>query len=88
MNELEPHQEWQRLFDLYHAMSDDDLLDLTAAPEELTEIARDVLRGELSSRRLEPRQPIVIAPMHKSFLHPLQNSWLRRKSSAVMGRSG
>jgi hypothetical protein len=71
MNELEPHQEWQRLFDLYHAMSDDDLLDLGDAPEELTEIARDVLRGELSSRRLEPRQPIVIAPVPQVIPAPI-----------------
>jgi len=79
MNELEPHQEWQRLFDLYHAMSDDDLLDLTAAPEELTESARDVLRGELSSRRLEPRQPVVIAPMPQVIPAPIAKQLAPKK---------
>jgi hypothetical protein len=52
-NQLEPHAEWQRLYERYHAMTDDELLKLAADIDDLTEIAGDVLRREIKDRRLE-----------------------------------
>jgi hypothetical protein len=58
MHELDTQGEWQRLYERYHAMSDDELLDLAAGIDDLTEIAADVLRRELKNRRLEIAQPV------------------------------
>jgi hypothetical protein len=71
MYELESHLEWQRLFDLYHAMSDVELLQLSVELDNLTEIARDVLKRELSSRKLqiEASAPIVPNVSSGSLLH-------------------
>jgi hypothetical protein len=57
-NELEPHAEWQRLYERYHAMSDDELLDLAIGTDDLTEIAANVLDGELKARRLTIVEPL------------------------------
>jgi hypothetical protein len=43
----------ERLRRLYADMSDEELFDLARKPEELTEIAREVLRSEMSSRKIE-----------------------------------
>ena len=42
-----------RLRKLYAEMSDGELLDMAARPEELTDTARLVLKSEMASRRLE-----------------------------------
>jgi hypothetical protein len=52
-SELERNGDWQRLAELYRAMSDGELLGLAARPQDLTDTARDVLRGEMSGRRLQ-----------------------------------
>ena len=50
---------WSSLQARYREMSDEELLDLAASPDDLTDIAQQVLRGELASRKLkpEPSQP-------------------------------
>jgi len=45
--------EYQRLGDLYRDLSDSELLGLMQDRQSLTEIAQDVLRAEVSARRLE-----------------------------------
>jgi len=50
-NEL--NSQWQRLYDRYHAMSDDELLELAENVGGLTETAADVLRQEMRDRRLQ-----------------------------------
>jgi hypothetical protein len=59
MNELEPHAVWQQLGELYRAMSDAELLRLAAKPDDLTDTARDVLRGEMASRKLQPESDVA-----------------------------
>jgi hypothetical protein len=49
--------EYQRLTKLYEGLGDDELSALFLEVEDLTEMAQDVLRSELASRRLEtPRR--------------------------------
>jgi hypothetical protein len=67
MYDLEPHQEWQRLSDIYHAMSDDDLLELAAKRDELTQIANEVLGGELSRRKIFVQKPAPAFPFQASM---------------------
>lgn len=43
-----------RLQERYREMSDGELLEMAASPEELTDVAQQVLRGEMASRKLEP----------------------------------
>jgi hypothetical protein len=47
------NQEWQRLQQLYAAMSDDELLHLAADKAELTEVAQQAIDAEMSQRGLE-----------------------------------
>jgi hypothetical protein len=56
----------QRLQESYGAMSDGELLDLAAKPEELTDLANEVLRGEMARRRLE-LAPDEAAPVGTAF---------------------
>jgi hypothetical protein len=66
MNELEPHGVWQQLGELYREMSDVEILRLAAKPDELTDTAREVLRGEMASRNLQPeREPAPTPPPAK-----------------------
>ena len=44
----------QRLQRQYGEMSDEELLGLAASPDDLTEMAQEILRGEMTRRRLEP----------------------------------
>jgi ribosomal protein L37AE/L43A len=54
--EPNPLEEWQRLTEAYREMYDEELLNLAAVPEDLTETARQVLRDEIRKRGLdEPR---------------------------------
>jgi hypothetical protein len=52
-DELDTQGQWQRLVELYRAMSDGELLELAERPGDLTEIAQGVLRTEMGSRRLQ-----------------------------------
>src|SRR6059058_867207 len=51
----DPVRYWQDLTDNYAQMSDGELLELAAKPEDLTEVARQVLRDEMGRRRLDKR---------------------------------
>jgi hypothetical protein len=61
-NELDSRGEWQRLYDRYHAMSDEELLELAEDIGSLTETAGDVLRQEMRDRRLQVKAAVVAAP--------------------------
>jgi hypothetical protein len=50
---MDSEGQWQRLVELYRAMSDEELLGLAERPGDLTEIAQGVLRSEMGSRRLQ-----------------------------------
>jgi hypothetical protein len=69
--EFDSQEARQRLIESYRAMSDDELLKLAAKPDDLTDFAADVLRGELRSRRLEPRQLVVSAPIPQVISAPI-----------------
>jgi len=60
MHELDTQGQWQRLYERYHAMSDEELLQLAAGIEDLTDVAADVLRREMKERRLEVPQPVIL----------------------------
>jgi DNA-directed RNA polymerase subunit M/transcription elongation factor TFIIS len=53
MEDLDPTHEWQRLLDVYRGMNDDELLNLARQYSELTEVAQQVLKTEISERKLE-----------------------------------
>ncbi len=53
----DPVRYWQDLTGNYRQMSDRELLELAANPEELTEVAQQVLRDEMRLRRLEKGRP-------------------------------
>lgn len=48
----DPVRYWQELTDNYRQMSDGELLELAANPDELTDVARQVLRDEMKKREL------------------------------------
>jgi hypothetical protein len=49
----DPGREWQTLTDLYREMGDQELYELAEEFGNLTEVAQQVLRGEMSKRRLK-----------------------------------
>ncbi len=53
----DPAKYWQDLTDNYRQMSDGELLQLAEKPEELTEVAQQVLRDEMKLRKLTLAQP-------------------------------
>ena len=61
-------EEWSRLTDLYSGMSEGELEKLANEAYELTDLARDVLRGEISRRGLrlqlwdQPAPPAIALP--------------------------
>ncbi len=58
----DPLVEWQRLTENYSRMYDDQLLDLAADSQDLTEQARQVLSDEMRKRGIElPKPPIIAA---------------------------
>jgi hypothetical protein len=67
-NELGSGAEMQRLSELYRAMSDGELLRLAERPEDLTDAAQQVLRGEMSSRGLQ----VEAAPVAGFAVEPEQ----------------
>src|SRR5271156_5785525 len=60
-NEINSQEQWQRLYDRYHAMSDDELLELEENVGGLTELASGVLRQEMRDRRLAGEPTMVAA---------------------------
>jgi hypothetical protein len=50
---MDSEGQWQRLVELYRAMSDGELLGLAERPGDLTDEAQAVLRNEMGSRRLQ-----------------------------------
>jgi ribosomal protein L37AE/L43A len=54
----DPMAEWQRLTELYREMGDGELEELDAGKDDLTDVAKQVLRDEIRKRGLdEPREP-------------------------------
>ena len=53
----EPIRYWQDLTDNYRQMSDGELLELAGKPEDLTDVAQQVLRDEMKKRRLSESKP-------------------------------
>jgi hypothetical protein len=59
-------QEWRRLTEAYGEMYDEELLDLAASLNDLTETAKTVLRDELRKRGLgDPLAPTNAPPINK-----------------------
>jgi hypothetical protein len=83
-NELAPHAEWQRLYEHYHAMSDDELLGLAAKIDDLTEIAADVLRREMKDRRLTTAAPFARDPIHIAAVEAAEVEDLAPGETALM----
>jgi hypothetical protein len=57
-----PLMDWQRLTELYRAMSDDELQNLSADSVDLTEVARQVLHDEIKKRGLQEPTPLAGQP--------------------------
>ena len=53
----DPVRYWQDLTENYRQMSDGELLELAAKPEDLTDVAQQVLRDEMKLRRLTTKAP-------------------------------
>ena len=63
----DPVQYWQDLTDNYRRMSDGELLLLAERPEELTDVAQQVLRDEMKLRNLTVSKPeSLLPPQNKS----------------------
>jgi hypothetical protein len=69
--EFDSQEARQRLIESYRAMSDDELLELAAKPDDLTDFADEILRSELRSRRLEPRRPVFTVPAPQVIPAPI-----------------
>jgi hypothetical protein len=65
-HELDSQGEWQRLYDRYHAMGDEELLEFAEGIGSLTERAANVLRREIGDRRLRIA-PVVAGPSGTSM---------------------
>ena len=76
----------QRLQENYREMSDGELLGLAAQPEDLTETAREVLRGEMAARGLkaEDAEGDPFAALKQAGLVKVNCDWL---SAAPLKRS-
>ena len=84
-HELDSQGEWQRLYDRYHAMSDDELLELADDVGGLTELAGGVLRQEMRDRGLEGSPLAVVAPPAAlSWWSPGANGVIERGDGALM----
>jgi len=58
----DPVRYWKDLTDNYRQMSDGEILELAAEPEELTDVAQQVLRDEVKRRGLDKPQPSSSPP--------------------------
>src|SRR5579862_7834318 len=64
----DPARYWQDLTDNYRRMSDGELFDLAERPQDLTEVAQQVLRDEMQLRKLEfGKRPPPIATSSIDF---------------------
>jgi hypothetical protein len=63
-DELDSHGQWQRLVELYRAMTDEELMQLAARPDDLTGEAQGVLCSEMGSRRLRAEAAPVAEAEH------------------------
>ena len=61
--EDDPAQYWQDLTANYRQMSDGELLELAAKPEDLTDVAQQVLRDEMKLRNLTLSKPAATPPV-------------------------
>jgi len=68
----DPAQYWQDLTANYREMSDGELLELAAKPEELTEVAQQVLRDEMKLRKLA-----LAAPKRAALVGAKENARVR-----------
>lgn len=68
----DPSRYWQDLTDNYRRMSDGELLQLAEKPEDLTDVAQQVLRDEMRLRRLD--QPRQAAASPRAISTPRTNS--------------
>jgi hypothetical protein len=59
--QIDPMAEWQRITDVYGGMYDDELINLVADKQDLTDIARQVLDLELKKRGLGDLSHVVPA---------------------------
>lgn len=67
----DPFRYWQDLTDNYRQMSDGELLELAAKPEELTDVAQQVLRDEMKLRRLALKKEAPLpVPSRTSDFNP------------------
>ena len=53
MNEIDVNQEWRRLQELYAGMAEEELQAVAADGYQLTDIATQALRAEISQRHLD-----------------------------------
>jgi hypothetical protein len=88
----DPLRYWQDLTDNYRQMSDGELLQLSEKPEELTEVARQVLRDELKLRNLSqvearPLQPASVKSHANINWEPrsYRNEFVNREAEAAAG---
>jgi hypothetical protein len=67
----DPLRYWQDVTENYRQMSDGQLLQLAANPEDLTDVAQQVLRDEMRLRKLDQRQesPSGSSPPRRSGHH-------------------
>lgn len=80
----------QRLQSHYGAMADGELLELAAKPEDLTDAAREVMRGEMARRNLkvEPAEPLPLADRRWRTQEQAEGAWSQEATpSAILGSS-
>ena len=77
----------RRLQQAYGEMSDKELLALAASPDELTDMAQEVLRAEMTRRALKPEAPEEPAPVRRWASDALpQDRWPEPAvSSSILG---
>lgn len=78
--QTDPMAEWQRITEVYRGMYDDELLNLAADSEDLTDIARQVLDAELKRRGLGDVSNPAKAP---KLPEPM-----RERRAALLGNQG
>jgi hypothetical protein len=81
--EFDSQEARQRLIESYRAMSGDELLELVAKPDDLTDFAGEILRSELRSRRLQPAGPVVTAV---PTVAPISMGWRPRGGGTEHGK--
>ncbi|HEX8925560.1 MAG TPA: hypothetical protein VF786_07185 [Terriglobales bacterium] len=85
MSEIDPNQEWNQLTETYRRMADEELLSLTAQQSELTDIAREVLRGEMQTRGLKYEAPAKAArKRHDNWTAPPATFALENQSQDLV----